>query len=172
MIINDYKPSQIGTVCCYQDKKWQRDVRSLKSYQCLRRTLGEKSIPPTLSSKNHSCNKLTWTARPPKSEARHWESGFFTRDAVSCLRNGIFPAESVNKDVTVIRDSSPPMCAKGHSGRRRIPAITQPSDCSHSLRWAQDVKNTRYWPQTAEMHMKGMISVSPDFCIFPYIEKH
>lgn len=101
MIINDYKPSQIGTVCCYQDKRWQREVRSLKSYQCrLRRTLGEKSIPPTLSSKNHSCNKLTWTARPPKSEARHWESGFFTRDAVSCLRNGIFPAESVNKDVT------------------------------------------------------------------------
>jgi len=27
---------------------------------------------------------------------------------------------------------------------------------------AQDVKNTRYWPQIAEIHMKGMISVSPD----------
>ena len=28
------------------------------------------------------------------------------------------------------------------------------------------------WPQIAEMHVKGMISVSPDSCIFPYIEKH
>ena len=31
------------------------------------------------------------------------------------VRNGVFPAISVNKDVTVIRDSSPP----GHSGGRR-----------------------------------------------------
>ena len=34
------------------------------------------------------------------------------------VRNGVFPAMSVNKDVTVISDSSPP----GHSGRKRIPA--------------------------------------------------
>ena len=27
------------------------------------------------------------------------------------------------------------------------------------------------WPQVAEMHMKGMISVSPNACIFPYIEE-
>ena len=29
----------------------------------------------------------------------------------------------------------------------------------------------RYWPQIAEVHIKGMISVSPDSCIFPYIKK-
>ena len=28
-------------------------------------------------------------------------------------------------------------------------------------------KNTRYWPQIAEVHVKGMISVCPDPCIFP-----
>ena len=28
-----------------------------------------------------------------------------------------------------------------------------------------------YQPKIAEVHIKGMISVSPDFCIFPYIEK-
>jgi len=28
-----------------------------------------------------------------------------------------------------------------------------------------------YWPRGAEVHMKRMISVSPDSCIFPYIEK-
>ena len=38
-------------------------------------------------------------------------------------------------------------------------------------RGTQDAKNTGYWPQIAEMHMKGMISVSPDACILPYTEK-
>ena len=31
--------------------------------------------------------------------------------------------------------------------------------------------NSGYWAQVAEVHIKGMISVSPDSCIFPYIEK-
>ena len=34
----------------------------------------------------------------------------------------------------------------------------------------QELK-TRHWPQIAEVYIKGMISVSPDSCIFPYIEK-
>ena len=33
-------------------------------------------------------------------------------------------------------------------------------------------ENTGYWPQIAKMHIKRMISVSPDSCIFPYLEKH
>ena len=32
-------------------------------------------------------------------------------------------------------------------------------------------ESTGHWPQTAEVHTKGMISVSPDCCIFPYTEK-
>ena len=43
------------------------------------------------------------------------------------------------KDVTVTNDCSPPKWAGepwGNSGLKRIPAIQQPSDCSHSLRWA------------------------------------
>ena len=39
-----------------------------------------------------------------------------------------------------------------------------------SLEETQDVK-TGYWPQIAEVYIKGMISVSPDSCIFPYMEK-
>ena len=35
----------------------------------------------------------------------------------------------------------------------------------------QDVKNTGYRPQIAEIHLKGMISVRPDTCIFSYIIK-
>ena len=33
------------------------------------------------------------------------------------------------------------------------------------------IKPIRPWPQRAEVLMKGMISVSPDSCIFPYTEK-
>ena len=59
--------------------------------------------------------------------------------------------------------------------RRIIPEILQTSECSHSLWWAPRklrMWKTGYWPRIAEMHMKGMVSVSPDSCIFPYIEKH
>ena len=31
--------------------------------------------------------------------------------------------------------------------------------------------NTGYWPQIAEVHIKRMVSMSPDSCIFSYIEK-
>ena len=33
-------------------------------------------------------------------------------------------------------------------------------------------ERTGCWPETAEMHRKGMISVSLDACIFSYIERH
>ena len=45
------------------------------------------------------------------------------------LINGLLPAMSINKDITVISDSSP----SGQIGRRTIPAIWQLSDCSYSL---------------------------------------
>ena len=32
-------------------------------------------------------------------------------------------------------------------------------------------ENTGYWPQLAELYVKGMTSGSPDLCIFPYREK-
>jgi len=89
------------------------------------------------------------------------------------LRNGVFPATSVNKDVTVISDYNPPMWA--------LRALRKENTC-HLLtirlqplpmvspKEAHDAnENTGYWPQIAKMHIKGMISVSPDSCIFPYI---
>ena len=33
-------------------------------------------------------------------------------------------------------------------------------------------ENTGYWPQRAKVNIKRMISVSPDSCIFPYLQKH
>ena len=80
------------------------------------------------------------------------------------LRNGVFPAISISKDVTVISDSSHP----GQPGRKIILAAGQPLGCSCSLWWA--LRKNRIWPQIAEMHMKRMISVSPDACIFWYVE--
>ena len=32
-------------------------------------------------------------------------------------------------------------------------------------------ENTGYWPQVAEVYIKGEISVSPDYCICSYTEK-
>ena len=50
----------------------------------------------------------------------------------------------------------------------------QPSDYRHFLWWAlrsSGYENIGSGPQIAEIHIKGMISVSPDSCIFPHTEK-
>ena len=62
------------------------------------------------------------------------------------LRTGILLAVSINKDVTLISDPSPP----GNSGRRKIPAINScqaaaTPDREH--RGTQDVQITVRWPQ-------------------------
>ena len=108
------------------------------------------------------------------------------RTRVSCIAGGfftnwatMFPAISVNKDVTIINDFSLPnvkfwavraprkewnTCPPGVIRLQPLPRVS-----TEELRmW----KNPGYWPQIAEMHMKGMISVSPDSWIFPYIEKN
>ena len=33
-------------------------------------------------------------------------------------------------------------------------------------------EKTEYWPQIAEVNIKGVISVSSNSCIFPFTEKH
>ena len=55
-------------------------------------------------------------------------------------------------------------CDLAGVGLQPLPTVSPNGD--------QDVINTGYWPQIAETHIKGMISVSPDSCIFPYVEKH
>ena len=84
------------------------------------------------------------------------------------LRNGGFPAVLINKDVAGISDSGPPKvnfwaqratrknnaCYLAALELQPLPTVSteELSGCEH----------TGYWPQIAEMHMKGMISVSPD----------
>ena len=93
------------------------------------------------------------------------------------LRNGLFPAISVNTDVTATRDCKPPMWAGEPPGLRkentcdpggiRLQSLHTVSPCG-----AQMWTSTGEQPRIAEGHMKGMISLSPDSCIFPYTEKH
>ena len=58
-----------------------------------------------------------------------------------CLRNGVLPAISVNNEVTVTSDPSPP----GHPGRRRTPARSGSLQAAATPygepRRTQDVKN-------------------------------
>ena len=81
------------------------------------------------------------------------------------LRHGVFPATSVDKDVTVISGHNPPMWTlralrKGNACHL-LTIRLQPLPMV-SPKEAQDVsENTGYWPQIAKMHMKGMISRSP-----------
>ena len=109
---------------------------------------------------------------PTVNYSLSWHVGF--------LRNRVFAAISVKKkkkDITVIRDCSHHRWWAGepwgNSWRKeyRHLEVTR----LHSLptvrpEETRDVK-TESGPQTAEIHSKGMISVSPDFCIFPHIEK-
>ena len=97
--------------------------------------------------------------------------------------------EHYNKDVTATRDSGPsnvnssaqeeecllsgshshsPLLLGAGSGNEKH--RQQPSSTSYSK--PRDVKNQTEvcWPQIDEIHMNGMISVSPDSCIFPYLE--
>ena len=81
--------------------------------------------------------------------------------SVMCMlvRKGIFPAMSVNKDVTVISDSSPPTWVPNPKGTQEGEVLRPlPADCSHSLLQAPSNSGwdrERYWPQIAEMGVKG-----------------
>ena len=113
------------------------------------------------------------------------------------LWNGVFPAISINKDVTAISDfslsnvnfwdleeqchlsaaishptSHPHKCWAAGGGWVGHVRKWQPGHVRPSLQWAAS-KGYRAgcWSQTAETHMKGMISVSPDSYIFWYIEE-
>ena len=81
-------------------------------------------------------------------------------------RTGIFPALSVHKDVTVISYASPP----GNSGRRKIPIFSSHQAATEPYNEPQGSSGCeKHKKLAAEMHMKGMISLSPDSCIFSYI---
>ena len=120
--------------------------------------------------------QLGWTM-VPRYLVKHYSGCFWC--VCMKLRNAIFPAISVNKDVTVISDCS------NHEWWAGMPKYTQEGKeylpfSSHQIAatpcseaWGNSgYGNTGYWPQIAEVHNKGMISVTPDTCIFPYTEKH
>ena len=92
------------------------------------------------------------------------------------VRNGAFPAISVNKDITVINNCSP-MCApelKDTQEEKNICDLTTIRTAVtpyHEPKGSQEVRNTDISPRTAEVNSKRMSSVSPDSFIFPSIAK-
>ena len=86
------------------------------------------------------------------------------------LRTGIFPVISINKDGTVIRIPAPQGTQEGEESLPSEAIRLQPLPTGSPEELG--VKNTGYWSQRTEMHMKGVTSVSPNPCIFPYREKH
>ena len=90
----------------------------------------------------HVCPLLTKPSREALRSDCFSTSSSPWKAPMSCInvRNGIFPAVSVNKDVTVISDDRPPVWTGepwGHSRRKEyLPSSSQPPDCSHSLWWA------------------------------------
>ena len=86
------------------------------------------------------------------------------------LRTGIFPVISIKKDGTVIWIPAPQGTQEGEESLPSEAIRLQPLPTGSPEELG--VKNTGYWSQRTEMHMKGVTSVSPNPCIFPYIEKH
>ena len=93
------------------------------------------------------------------------------------LRNGGFPAMSINKDVAGISDSSPPKVnfwaqrATRKNNACYLAALELQPLPTVSTKELRGCEHTGYWPQIAEMHMKGMISVSPDSSHLPIHRK-
>ena len=84
------------------------------------------------------------------------------------MRNRVFPAISINQDVTALSDSN--SGRQIPSNQTAIKLQTLPMVSTEELRIFLK-KTAGYWPQIAEMHMKGKTSVSSDPCIFPHTEK-
>ena len=64
---------------------------------------------------------------------------------------------------------------EGSQEGNEYPSSRSPQSAAtlHGELWGHSgCENTEHWTQIAEVHIKGMISVSPNSGIFPYIEKH
>ena len=103
-------------------------------------------------------------------------------ESALCIRlwSGISPAISVNKDETAFSNFQPPNMNEGSEKGKQYLWSSRCRPPLHGGGWGEgDVRDKKkkknrigFWPQIAEMHMKGMMSILPDSCIFPYIEEH
>ena len=89
----------------------------------------------------------------------------------------MFPGISVNKRCNSHQQLPPPQKVRcepwGNSGRKEYLSSKRHQAAANPYSESQgssEAKNTGYWPQIAEVHVKRMISVSPNSYIFPYID--
>ena len=102
----------------------------------------------------------------------------FFNGCIYQLRNGIFLAISVNKDVTIL-SFAVLQCElvnpKGTQEGEELPVIFQlqaaATPYGEPQGSSEHEKKNRIPPRIAEIPMKEMISVNPGSCNSPYIEK-
>ena len=111
-----------------------------------------------------------------ESWPRHWVG---KEKKGAYLINETFPAIPVNKDVTIISSCSHRGWWAGEpwgNSRRKeyMPfGSHQAAVTPHGEPWGDSrCETSGNWPQIAEVHITRTSSLSPDSCIFPYIEKH
>ena len=92
------------------------------------------------------------------------------------VRNEMFPGISVHKRHNSHHQLPSPQKVRsepwGNSGRKEYLSSKKPPDCSHSLQWVPRKlgrQKHRLLTSASWGDVKGMISVSPKSCVFPYI---
>ena len=117
---------------------------------------------PDLGWASQHCGTKIGHEMSPKYQSNFWPREITGKQNISCY---------VSKGCHSHHRFQP---SRALSWEKNTCVIWQESGCSHLLLGAlrnSEGENTDKWPQRAEMHMKGMIPVSPDSCLFPYIEK-
>jgi len=79
--------------------------------------------------------------------------------------------ENISCHVNQHKMSQPSVISDVNRSSHPVDAATRNSD-RRGAGGMQEARRTmkQEWPQIAEVHMKGMNLVSPEACIFPYLE--
>ena len=93
------------------------------------------------------------------------------------VRNGIFPATSVNKGChkssVIATTADGELVSHEETQEGKNTCSNQTAATPYGEPWGDSgYEDTGYWPLVGEVPIEGMISVSQDSCIFLYIEKH
>ena len=140
-----------------------------------------KFTPRMTSVKTFTLSGMSLSAPWDKKQNDHKMSLIYVRIYyhVEGLWNGISHAISINKDVTAISDFG----ASKFEGSQKETQSLWSSRCCHPFAppthnhdcWGTwrgrgvtwEIKRTGCWSQIAEMHMKEMVLIIPESCIFP-----
>ena len=140
--------------------------------RCWRREL-EGYIDALGESEQDTKDNRTWTKELKRLHARNFMQ---SEEYQQIMRRGKLFVKSSSKSLRVRESSDWRDCGIAHYIRKQRmsgPWNQQPLQLPDRAHWGDSGwRKAGSWYQVAEMHIKGMISVSPDSCIFPDTEKH